>query len=296
MPISYDYYRIFYYVARYGTVTHASNILEINQSNVTRTIQKLEQELKCKLFTRSNRGVRLTTEGKKLYIHVANAVEEIQKGENELAVDTALQSDTITIGTSGTALHAAVLPILTHFRKRHPDIHVRISNHLTIQAIEAVKNGLVDFAVVATHIKTESPLVQIPIMPIRDILIGGPSYSYLSQQTQPLHLVQEHPLISLRKESMTYLFYSQFFRDHGCIYQSDMETAAAEQILSMIRSDLGIGFVPEIYAKEALANREVFRIPLEQEMPERQICLIENDNYPLSIAAKEFKQLLLGLR
>ena len=50
MYISLDAYRVFYYVAQYGSFTHAADMLYSNQPNVTRTIKNLEQELGCVLF------------------------------------------------------------------------------------------------------------------------------------------------------------------------------------------------------------------------------------------------------
>ena len=63
MNISYDYYRIFYYVAKYGNVTQAAKMLLSNQPNLTRVIKTLEGELGCPLFIRNNRGMKLTQEG-----------------------------------------------------------------------------------------------------------------------------------------------------------------------------------------------------------------------------------------
>ena len=63
MNISYDYYKIFYFVARYGSFTRAAEVLMNNQPNITRSIKNLEGELGCTLFVRSNRGVTLTAEG-----------------------------------------------------------------------------------------------------------------------------------------------------------------------------------------------------------------------------------------
>ena len=78
MNISYDYYRIFYYVAKCGNITQAAKELANNQPNVTRVIKTLEQALGCSLFVRSHNGVVLTPEGDKLYAHVKIAVENIQ--------------------------------------------------------------------------------------------------------------------------------------------------------------------------------------------------------------------------
>ena len=78
MYIDYDYYRIFYYVAKYRSFTRAANILVNSQPNITRAVRKLEEELGCSLFIRSNRGVRLTVEGEKLYGRSEEHTSELQ--------------------------------------------------------------------------------------------------------------------------------------------------------------------------------------------------------------------------
>lgn len=110
MSVSYDYYRIFYYVAKYGSFTRAASILMNSQPNITRTIANLEKELDCRLFLRTNRGVTLTPEGKKLFAHVEIAHEQLQNGELELASEKNLQTGSISIGVSETALQAVLLP------------------------------------------------------------------------------------------------------------------------------------------------------------------------------------------
>ena len=55
-----DYYRIFYYVAQYKSFSKAADVMGNNQPNITRCMNILENELGCKLFIRSNRGVQLT--------------------------------------------------------------------------------------------------------------------------------------------------------------------------------------------------------------------------------------------
>lgn len=47
MNINYDYYRIFYFVAKYGNISQAAKLLLNNQPNLTRTIKNLESELGC---------------------------------------------------------------------------------------------------------------------------------------------------------------------------------------------------------------------------------------------------------
>ena len=150
MSVSYDYYRIFYYVAKYGSFTRAASILMNSQPNITRTIANLEKELDCRLFLRTNRGVTLTPEGKKLFAHVEIAHEQLQNGELELASEKNLQTGSISIGVSETALQAVLLPVLQRFRRRYPGVRFRITNHSTAQAVTSLKSGLVELALVSS--------------------------------------------------------------------------------------------------------------------------------------------------
>ena len=52
MNSNFEYYKIFYYVAKYENLTKAATALKTSQPAVTRTIHKLEGELGCRLFTR----------------------------------------------------------------------------------------------------------------------------------------------------------------------------------------------------------------------------------------------------
>lgn len=292
MNINYEYYRIFYYVAKHKNLTQAAEILHNNQPNISRTIKLLEHALGCSLLIRSNRGITLTPEGKLLYSRIKIAVEQIQTAEDEIIQSTHMQMGSVTIGASETALHMLLLPVLSLFKRKHPDIRIRIQNHLTSQAVESVQKGLVDFAVVATHTAIEKPLVSYPVASFQDILIGGPSYFSYSDKMLSLEELEDSPLICLSEGTMTYQFYDNFYRNHGLTMKPELEAATTDQILPMIKNDLGIGYLPEIYAKEALAKKEVCPLHLKEDIPMRQICFIENKQYPLSIAAQALKSLL----
>ena len=109
MYANYDYYRIFYYVARYGGVSHAAKVLAADQPNLTRAVKNLESALGCPLFSRSRRGMTLTPEGEKLYGHVRIAFEHIEAGEAELVDSRNLQSGTVFVAASEVALRGLLL-------------------------------------------------------------------------------------------------------------------------------------------------------------------------------------------
>ena len=83
MNVNFEYYRIFYYVAKYHNFTKAAHTLGSSQPNVTRAMNCLEQQINTTLFVRTNRGIQLTPEGEKLYTHISAAMSQIfaaQKG------------------------------------------------------------------------------------------------------------------------------------------------------------------------------------------------------------------------
>ena len=53
MTSNFEYYKIFYYVAKYGNLTRAAAALNTSHPAVTRVIHKLEADLGCRLFIRS---------------------------------------------------------------------------------------------------------------------------------------------------------------------------------------------------------------------------------------------------
>lgn len=292
MNISYEYYRIFYYTAKYKNLTLAADALHGSQPNISRTLKLLEHELGCQLLIRSNRGICLTPEGELLYSHVKIAVEQLQAAEEKLEMLTGLHKGMVCIGASETALHLLLLPVLKKFKETHPDIRIRIQNHLTVQAIESVKQGLVDFAVVASPADIPGILKASPLMQFQDILIGGAAFCALSQTPVSLHDIEKYPLVCLGESTMSYCFFDSFYQKNGLSLKPDFEAATTDQILPMVKNNLGLGFFPEGLAEEALNTGEICKIPLKETIPHREIFLVENKERPLTVTAEALKNLL----
>ena len=293
MSVPYDYYRIFYYVAKYSSFTQAAAALHGSQPNITRTINLLEQELGCRLFERSHRGVTLTPEGERLYAHVQIMQEQMQAAEYELASRRSLHSGQIAIGASETALHGLLLPVLRDFKRRYPGVRLQITNHSTPQAIAALRSGLVELAVVGTPCgEIDAPLNEQRLRTFRDLLVAGPDYAYLAQQKLTYSEIARLPMISLGPDSSTHAFYAQLFAEHGAMLEPDIQTATTDQILPLVCYGMGLAFVPEDFAREAIAQKEVVCFQMETPPPPRYISLVKDKSRPLSVAAMELERML----
>lgn len=290
MTINYEYYRTFYYVARYGSFTKAAEALFANQPNITRTINKLEESLGCRLFERGHRGVTLTPEGELLFSHVSIAHEQLQLAERELSDAASLNTGTVTIGTSETALNLFLLERLREFRRLHPGMRLRILNHVTPQTVTALKQGQIDFSVVTTPVAEDSSLSITTMMKFQELLVCGSDYEELARSKTPFTLreIERYPLVMLGRNTMTYNFYNEWYRSHGADLEIDTEAATADHVLSMVEHNLGLGFVPRQWAESSLRAGHIFEVPLAEPVPERSVILICDAARSPSVAAAAF--------
>ncbi len=293
MSVSFEHYKTFYYVVKYKNFTKAARVLYTSQPAITHSMQTLEHELGCRLFIRNKNGVELTREGEILYEYVSSGCAQFFKGENELKQSIGLSEGTIYLSASETALHCYLFDMLNKFKSQYRDVKIKIENSATGKAIEELKCGVVDFAIVSTPTDITKPLKATNLKSFRDILIAGEQFSFLKGKRLKLQDISVYPLICLAKGTKTRKLMEDFYAEYAIMLNPDIEPATADMVLPMVQQNLGLGFIPEEMAEEAIDSGKVFKIELEEELPERFICLIEDTTHPLSVGAKEFKNKVL---
>src|SRR5205809_7730855 len=76
-------------IAELGSITRAASHLRLAQPALTRHVQRLEEELGVALFTRANRGVRLTEAGEKLLDSASRILREVERTSDEIRAQDA---------------------------------------------------------------------------------------------------------------------------------------------------------------------------------------------------------------
>lgn len=292
MNVNLEYYRIFYYVAKYGNFTKAARALNNSQPNITRAMNCLESEVNCTLFVRTNRGVYLTPEGERLYARVSVAMKQFQLAEEELSDSAGLEYGSISIGATETALNIYLLERLKKFHMSYPGVKLKITNHSTPQAIRSLKSGEIDFAIVTTPFELDGSMNEIQLKEFHEMLVGGSSFAELENRKLSVKELKEYPFIGLGANTATYQFYYQWFLSCGAELVADTEAATTDQILSLVKSELGLAFLPESMVQEAIRKKEIVPIPLEESIPKRFVSMVYDSGRPMSAAAQKLKKLL----
>ena len=292
MSANFEYYKIFYYVAKYQNFTLAAKALLSSQPSVSRCMQALETELGCRLFVRSKRGVALTAEGEQLFRYVAPACEQIFKGEENIGGTLGFQNGSVYIGVTETALHCFLLERLSRFHREYPGVRLKLTSGTTPGTLADLKAGKTDLAVTTTPIREDEHFKVTVVKNCQDILAGGPNYAHLQGKKVHLWEVQQYPFVCLAENTMTYAYYKEFYASHGLILKPDIELATADLMLPVIRQGLGIGFIPRELAREELEKGEIVEIEIEEKMEGRHICIVEEKQKPLSMAARHLIKML----
>ncbi|MGB8893191.1 MAG: LysR substrate-binding domain-containing protein [Pseudolabrys sp.] len=121
--LSLDLLKGFEAAARHLSFTHAAKELSLTQSAVSREIKTLEDQLGKPLFTRINRGLRLTDAGHVLYRAVGEALTLIDEATDRLAAPRG--GETLTVTTSVPLASMWLVPKLRRFVQLHPKVDVR---------------------------------------------------------------------------------------------------------------------------------------------------------------------------
>lgn len=286
MDINFEYYKIFYFAAKYGNVTKAATALGSSQPNVTRVLKLLETQLDCRLFVREARGISLTGPGEELYAHVEAACRQLLNAQEALCHPNADGCGTVELGATETALHLFLLDALSGFRTDYPAIRIRIHNHTTPETLKQLVNGRLDFAVLTTPFEPPNACSCVDVLHFREILVGGAHYAGLCEQPLSLAKIRRYPWIGLGRESATYRLYRDFFIARGIDPEPDMEVATSDLMLPLIESNLGIGFVPEKLALPLLQEKKLVHIRLDCDTPTRALQIVSDKERPKSPAAR----------
>lgn len=295
MDINFEYYKIFYYVAKYRNITKAAAALGSNQPNVTRVMKLLEAQLSAKLFIREARGISLTEAGELLYSHVEIACSHLLNAQEELCGQNNHGYGTVEIGTTETALHLFLLDALLGFKKKYPAIKIKIHNHTTPETIRQLTNGKLDFAVVTSPFAIPKAVHCEKILDFQEILVGGTQYRNLSQAELELKDLKDYPWVGLGRGTATYELYKNFFIEHKIDLEPDMEVATSDLLLPLIINNLGIGFVPETLALPFLKEGQLVPIPIRCKIPGRSLQMVSDQERSKSLAADTLYQYFKAL-
>ncbi len=294
MTYNFDYYRIFYSVAKHKNITSAVNEVYLSQPTISRSIQKLEESLGCILFIRTKQGVELTSEGELLYRHLTEVFRHLEAAEERLMQFKNFEDGVIHISATDMTMQYFLLPYLEKFKSDYPSIRIKLSLGLPETLLPQLEAGIIDFAVFTTPLEVDKTATLTPLAEFEDILIAGNKFQHLISGQHHLSDLVREPFILMQAGTTARNYIEQYFQDNHVVIRPEYDVSTMPVITPMVQANMGLSIVPTFYAMEQLEQGTIHKIDLMEKLPPREICLCTSNIYPQSAASKEFIRRLLA--
>jgi DNA-binding transcriptional LysR family regulator len=139
-------------VAQQGSFSAAARSLHMAQPSLSEQIRRLEAELGVALFARAGRGLALTEAGRLLRPQAERTLAAAQEAADSVREVRELTGGTASFGTFGNAPFYLLSDLVQDFRKRHPNVRVRLVGLNSSEVAEAVREGRLEGGLIALPI------------------------------------------------------------------------------------------------------------------------------------------------
>ena len=233
----------------------ASRACNLSPSALTRTIQRLEEEIGHPLFLRDNRSVALTDAGKKFLSYARSTLQEWHHFKEALSPEDRIAGP-LSLYASITAVYSLLPDLLEAYRSAYPDVHLELRTGAAERAIEQVLNGEIDLAVAALPDQKQSQLEFMPLAETPLVFIAPkPFYQPLPRRNGQLDL-STIPLV-LPRSGVARHRMDLWIRKRGLVPNISTEVSGNEALIAMVRLGTGIGVVPKLALERSPFRSEV---------------------------------------
>ncbi len=287
--VNLELYRVFYTVAKCGSLTKAAQELFISQPAVSQAIKQLESQLGVSLFNRTHRGMDLSAAGGKLiFKQVEGALNLLDEAENKLLEMKTTASGTVRIGATDSIFSNVIADKLAIYNEKFPAVKLELISSTSPYTIGQLKEGKCDVAFINLPIADDDVRFCGTISHISDIFVAGNKFDSLKGKALPLDELQELPLIMIEENTVARRELTAFTQTVGVKLHPDIEVANWDLMKKLCVKGMGVGCMPREYCGEELESGELFELNVSPALPVRGVGIALSKNQQLSFAVKEF--------
>ena len=289
-----DLYRVFYTVAKCGSLTKAAEELYISQPAVSQAIKQLESQLGGKLFNRVSRGMELTeTGGKQMFDIVEQALKMLDSAEDRFRERRNIATGQIRIAAADTIVTHFLMRYIKKYHEIYPNVNIIFKNSTTKEALDMIKSNKADIGIVNLPIYDKDVIMTGQTGIIEDIFVASDKYKELFDKNLSLRDLPDYPVLMLDGTTSTTKEINDFFDSMSIKIVPEFEAGSIELLIEMAKNGLGIACVPRRYVLDELAKKELHEVKVTPSLPLRATgVIIRGEIEEHSFAVKEFIKVL----
>lgn len=237
--------QVFHTVARLLSFTKAAEALHMTQPAVTFQVRQLEEYFNTRLFDRTHNRISLTEAGKRVYEYADRIFTLYAEMENAVRDLTGEVSGVLMLGASTTVAEYLLPALLGDFKRRYPEVVIRLQVGNTDAIVSMVENNTIDLGVVEAPVHNRNLVVE-QCMLDRMVLIVPPAHELATAEPMPLLKLSEWPFICREEGSGTREVIMESFQNSGgnCAnLNTVMELGSPEAIKGAVEAGMGVSIV-----------------------------------------------------
>ncbi|MEC0240177.1 LysR family transcriptional regulator [Paenibacillus dokdonensis] len=272
-------------VARLEHMTEAARSLHVTQSSLSKTIQRLEEDLGVPLFDRTGRKLRLNEFGNRFLRRAERALFELEQGKQELSDLSSPEHGTLELAVTT----ASTLPnILREFRKKRPHIHFHVQMLSTQEMVMLLHRGEVDFCLSSPPILGDD--IECQIVCIDPILVAVPTGHRLADRSSvSLTELKNEWFVGVKRGYGTRDLVDSICKSVGFEPKYVYEGDEPARLSSLVEAGIGIAFMPSTARN---AREHITYLQVENHELVREIALIWHKGRYISQSALEFREVV----
>ncbi|MEM6776115.1 MAG: LysR family transcriptional regulator [Planctomycetota bacterium] len=259
-------------VAELGNFTRAAERLRISQPALSRSIQRLEEEMGQPLFDRKPREVELTDAGLRFQKSVEQILQIIDDTRSEIGDDG--ESGRIRVAAIPTVAPFLLPQMLKRFAEDYPKASIVVREDTTDHLLKACKQGEVDVAILALPVQAK--YIDVQVLFDEELLLVMPRDHALAQLERiSMSDVESHPFILLDEAHCLSDNITSFCRQQSFQPVVVERTSQLIMVQELVSLSHGVSMIPTMARRRDQSTDRVYR-SIDGIRPTRTIAAVWN--------------------
>jgi LysR family positive regulator for ilvC len=285
-----DGLRLFLHLSRSLHFGRTSKECHVSPSALSRSIQRLEEEAGATLFVRDRRSVALTDEGRLLQGFAHDTLARYEALEQRLTRSQDRLQGSISIFASVTACQSFLPPLLSQFRRTHPEVQIRLETGYAMDALAMLRSGSADVTVAALPDDIPPTLAARVVVKIPLVFVAPAETSAVSELLARESIPWGEVPMILPSSGLARQYVDRWFRKKRITPRIYGEAAGSEATLSLVSLGCGVGIVPRLVADQSPLKSSLSVLDVEPKLQAFRVGVCTEKKKLKSAVVKAFWQ------
>jgi len=283
--------QVFEAVARLQSFSRAAAELHLTQPAVSMQVQQLEDEVGLPLVEPMGRRLDVTPAGREIVACARALAQRLREADELLSAMKGAGGGELAISAVSTAKYHVPM-LLAEFRRRHPDIRVRLSVSNREQVVRDLTDNSVDLAIMGTPPRGLDTIA-VPFARHPIAIIAAPRHALARRKRLPLAQLAGETFLIRERGSGTRSAMERVFRERRFHPRETIEMSSNETIKQAVMAGMGVSFLSLHTVGLEVAARRLVVLDVAGTPVMRHWYVIHRERKRLSPVAEAFKHFLV---